>query len=518
MGHCPNINYFSGIMINLIKSENFALESERLAPESTRQGNGLLNGSSFFDILTRSIGSDMKKSGEMHTNNSQDTGKIEKEASEAPREIRNGYQPEKNETARTDDLKNQDLDRESQTAIDVNSGINHGRKNKDNGIDTFKGDSDKKSSSMKISDLKKAKATEESLLKAGLDKENKIHHDENKLHHVNKSMANASSRNRDKTDRESKKNSEQDTDLVMRGLNQIIDLIKQLTANGKKDGESDTLLRNMKGRLSDSRDNFRNGDPAKNIREMKQFLDSIDLKGTGDKSSLGNSLVSLKETIAGLMNKYSGRKNSIENDSADKLKIQRSDAADSKPDFMQMKLNDMSKNESLRNFGSGYNENQGSGSISMKSTASPSLHGNGNADKNILFREQLQTIIDNSRVTVRDSRNATFSVKLNPKELGNINVNIGLEHGVLSGKFLVDSAESKELLLQNLVYIKQQLEESGISVGEFQVNINNNRDMQQFEKKESHLFSQADDMETVVSEKYEANLKPYQYNEINLLI
>ena len=87
------------------------------------------------------------------------------------------------------------------------------------------------------------------------------------------------------------------------------------------------------------------------------------------------------------------------------------------------------------------------------------------------FFEQLQQIIDKAKISVQDSKNGSFIFKLNPKELGSVNVNIGLEQGIVKGKFLVETNEAKELLIQNLDFVKSQLEESGISVGEFQVNV-----------------------------------------------
>ena len=87
------------------------------------------------------------------------------------------------------------------------------------------------------------------------------------------------------------------------------------------------------------------------------------------------------------------------------------------------------------------------------------------------FNEQLQTIIQNARIVVRDSRNGSFSIRLYPESLGRVNINLGLEQGILNGRFLVDSMDSKNLLLENISIIKEQLQDAGISVGEFQVNV-----------------------------------------------
>lgn len=92
------------------------------------------------------------------------------------------------------------------------------------------------------------------------------------------------------------------------------------------------------------------------------------------------------------------------------------------------------------------------------------------------FSEYINKIIQNARIVVKDSRNGSFSLRLYPESLGRVNVNLSLEQGVILGKFLVDSAEARESLLENMAIVKQELEENGISVGEFQVNVRDERE------------------------------------------
>ncbi|MBN2160680.1 MAG: flagellar hook-length control protein FliK [Spirochaetes bacterium] len=91
------------------------------------------------------------------------------------------------------------------------------------------------------------------------------------------------------------------------------------------------------------------------------------------------------------------------------------------------------------------------------------------------FREHLDAIIQNARVVVKDGRNASFSVRLNPRELGDLSISLDLSEGVVNGKFMVSSQEAKDMLMGNLDDIRQQLHDAGISVGEFQVNVNDQR-------------------------------------------
>ncbi len=97
------------------------------------------------------------------------------------------------------------------------------------------------------------------------------------------------------------------------------------------------------------------------------------------------------------------------------------------------------------------------------------------APKSDLVRENLESIIQNAKVVVRDSRNGSFSVRLHPEELGTVNISLRLHEGVVRGSFLVETPEARELLSGNLEHIRQQLQEAGIAVGEFQVNVNDQR-------------------------------------------
>lgn len=93
----------------------------------------------------------------------------------------------------------------------------------------------------------------------------------------------------------------------------------------------------------------------------------------------------------------------------------------------------------------------------------------------MLFEEHLQSIVQNARVVVKDAKNGSFHLKLHPESLGSVNVKLGLEHGAVTGRFLVDSVEVKQALMENIEIIKERLSEAGIALGEFQVNVRDQR-------------------------------------------
>ncbi len=145
-----------------------------------------------------------------------------------------------------------------------------------------------------------------------------------------------------------------------------------------------------------------------------------------------------------------------------------------------------------------------------KNTAAPAI-------TNHRFREQVDSMIDRAKVVVKDGRNASFSLKLHPRELGAVNINLGLEQGVLHGRFLVETPEARVLLLQNLEQIRQELTESGISVGEFQVNVSSHQNDPGRETRENSdraLFFEPKDM----SAEFEINTVMAHNGSINMII
>lgn len=87
------------------------------------------------------------------------------------------------------------------------------------------------------------------------------------------------------------------------------------------------------------------------------------------------------------------------------------------------------------------------------------------------FRDQYSAVVDHAKIAVRDGKNATFVMKMYPKELGGVGVSLGLEQGVINGRFLVDSEEAKNLLTANLADLKEKLESEGVKVGSFEVDV-----------------------------------------------
>jgi flagellar hook-length control protein FliK len=138
--------------------------------------------------------------------------------------------------------------------------------------------------------------------------------------------------------------------------------------------------------------------------------------------------------------------------------------------------------------------------------------------KSSAFMNNLRNIVNNAKVFVRDGKNGSFALKLYPPRLGSVNINIGLEQGIIQGKFLVENVEAKDLLMENINNIKEQLREAGISVGEFQVSVQDQRrNMLSDRDGESYPLLQAETADDVAVE-FEANSLMLHDGSVNLVI
>jgi len=102
---------------------------------------------------------------------------------------------------------------------------------------------------------------------------------------------------------------------------------------------------------------------------------------------------------------------------------------------------------------------------------------NAQAPQRLAFmNDQFEMLMHQARITVRDARNSTFTMNMYPETLGRVNVNLGLEDGVLVGRFLVDTPEARDAMMESMDRLLAQLADAGIEVGAFQVNVRGERD------------------------------------------
>lgn len=134
------------------------------------------------------------------------------------------------------------------------------------------------------------------------------------------------------------------------------------------------------------------------------------------------------------------------------------------------------------------------------------------------FREQMDNILDRAKVVVKDNRNAAFTLKLHPRELGAVNIHLGLEQGVLNGRFLVDTPEARTLLMQNLEMVRQELAQSGVSVGEFQVDVRQQQFQNEAREEDTIHHSLADITQKEPGTAYDIQSTNWHSGSINMVI
>ncbi len=119
--------------------------------------------------------------------------------------------------------------------------------------------------------------------------------------------------------------------------------------------------------------------------------------------------------------------------------------------------------------------------------------------------DELMQLLQKAKI-MQEGEKTHLSLKLYPESLGKLSVNLGLEQGVLSGRFVVESQEAKELLLQQLDSIKWELEQNGVQVGDFEVNVKEQRQRDYTEMK-------AVTLQNAENTEYEQANNRYMYHD-----
>jgi len=249
---------------------------------------------------------------------------------------------------------------------------------------------------------------------------------------------------------------------------QLFEKINSLL-NVLQNAQKQNLNSDINAFLKEVKDFFRPGSAGKDFEKLKKALSQLETAADkmSDMKMLDKVLIkNLTSFVSDVIEKTKGRnfkneiRNSEKNSASTELFFRTAEISELPKKSVTMKS---SSDDAMSSMNTLLEKNSGSVKKALAAAQTPKSRE--------AFMEQLQQIIDKAKITVHDSKNGSFIFRLNPKELGSVNVNIGLEQGIVKGKFLVETNEAKELLIQNLDFVKTQLEESGISVGEFQVNV-----------------------------------------------
>ena len=109
-------------------------------------------------------------------------------------------------------------------------------------------------------------------------------------------------------------------------------------------------------------------------------------------------------------------------------------------------------------------------------------------------------------------------IKLKPDNLGKVTMQISVENGNISAKFLAESQKVKEILESNMQELKDQLAKQGMAVQEMSVSVgNDNRERQMFEGRNFGTFNRHSRINRIENNSYSINGEIYDdANDENL--
>lgn len=84
--------------------------------------------------------------------------------------------------------------------------------------------------------------------------------------------------------------------------------------------------------------------------------------------------------------------------------------------------------------------------------------------------------------TLREGKE--ISMELSPRELGKLTMKITEHQGMVTASIKVDNEKTKEILLQNIAQLKNNLEQQGLTVGSFEVDVRENAQKFEMEKQQ----------------------------------
>ncbi len=73
-----------------------------------------------------------------------------------------------------------------------------------------------------------------------------------------------------------------------------------------------------------------------------------------------------------------------------------------------------------------------------------------------------------------------ISIQLKPESLGRLRVSLTVADGVLNGRVIVQNSEARDLLRANIERLQENLEQQGIALGKFHINMGGGYNQQQF--------------------------------------
>jgi flagellar hook-length control protein FliK len=121
------------------------------------------------------------------------------------------------------------------------------------------------------------------------------------------------------------------------------------------------------------------------------------------------------------------------------------------------------------------------------------LHASADKAINIFKQEGQQQLVEKVRWMV-NAKNATAEIRLDPPDLGGINIKINLSGDTAQVSFNVQSSAAKEALDHNAPRLREMLQEQGIELGQSSVQQDSQSNQQSHAQDEKESFAVSDNM------------------------
>ncbi len=96
--------------------------------------------------------------------------------------------------------------------------------------------------------------------------------------------------------------------------------------------------------------------------------------------------------------------------------------------------------------------------------------------------KEVQAMVDQQMVQVKETSSSSMTLKLNPVELGKINIQLELlDNGKLQGKIFVENEITKQNLQQQMEVLKDQIKAQGVTLENFELNLGTGDSGQNFQ-------------------------------------
>ncbi|MBW4828684.1 MAG: flagellar hook-length control protein FliK [Clostridiaceae bacterium] len=272
-----------------------------------------------------------------------------------------------------------------------------------------------------------------------------------------------------------------------------------------------------------------------NISEITDFLNN--LEKNIEKNSLNSTeknapiIKEIKDNIAlikkGIKLVAGEKTNFIENNVKNKVALDRKDFS------KDMIFYDESKNKTeyvLKE--EAEVKNSSNSDIKPKNADSDEIHIKSafvNSEKDLIFENKIESmenrpveipkeelieqIIDKANIML-DEDSSEIRIKLKPEILGELLLKIEVEKGVVVAKAIVDNYRVKELIETNILQLKEGLEEQGLDIKTFQVQVGSNSDFDR-EQREEFFHNNRKNKRVKLKKEGILNMNNYEENIVS---